>query len=209
MRESLLASLSRRVICIALIMSLMSATTVHAQLDAAEARADFIRGMLIQVALSAAGRSDLSSAAAELISIGLALPRLALCILVIYVRAKEREVLTEDASNAIANDPRADELGRAYRRLSTATVGLCAGSQVYPEEILTSNDPNDKVGSQGTGAQQYISGDTPLRYAIFFSNKETANAPAQDVIITDQLDLVNDDLSTLSLNQTAGDWYTA
>jgi hypothetical protein len=61
-------------------------------------------------------------------------------------------------------------------------------------EIITSGDPNDKVGTQGAGPQQYISGATPLRYAIFFSNKETASASAQDITVTDQLDITNDDL---------------
>jgi len=66
-------------------------------------------------------------------------------------------------------------------------------------EDIVAGDPNDKGGSQGVGTQQYITGATPLRYSIVFSNKETASAPAQDVVITDQLDTVNDDLSSVSL----------
>lgn len=65
-------------------------------------------------------------------------------------------------------------------------------------ESITSGDPNDKVGSQGVGVQGYTAGGTPLRYAILFSNLETATAPAQDVIITDQLDPLVDDLTTLA-----------
>jgi hypothetical protein len=79
----------------------------------------------------------------------------------------------------------------------------CFGSGCHNVQIVTSGDPNDKAGSQGAGPQQYISGATPLRYDIFFSNKETATAPAQDVVITDQLDVVHDDLSTFSFGPIA------
>ena len=58
----------------------------------------------------------------------------------------------------------------------------------------TSWDPNDKVGSDGSGESKYLSGEEPLRYVIFFENIETATAPAQEVIITDQLDTANMDL---------------
>jgi hypothetical protein len=63
---------------------------------------------------------------------------------------------------------------------------------------VASLDPNDKVGSKGAGVQQYISGATPFRYSVFFANQETASAPAQRVLITDQLDLTNDDLKSFS-----------
>jgi uncharacterized repeat protein (TIGR01451 family) len=66
-------------------------------------------------------------------------------------------------------------------------------------ESVTSFDPNGKIGSQGVGTAGYISGEEPLRYTIFFENKETASAPAQEVMITDQLDVANLDLSSLSL----------
>lgn len=59
-------------------------------------------------------------------------------------------------------------------------------------------DPNDKVGAGGAGAQRFISGEEPLRYAVFFENIETATAPAQEVVITDQLDPTTMDLSTFS-----------
>jgi len=68
--------------------------------------------------------------------------------------------------------------------------------QVLPVE---SYDPNDKVGSNGVGGLRYLSGEAPLRYAIFFENLSTATAPAQEVVITDQLDAADMDLGTLSL----------
>ncbi len=60
-------------------------------------------------------------------------------------------------------------------------------------------DPNDKFGSKGAGPQQFISGATPLRYSVDFGNETSATAPAQKVVITDQLDTTNDNLATLSL----------
>lgn len=60
-------------------------------------------------------------------------------------------------------------------------------------------DPNDKVGSRGAGAAQYITGAEPLRYVIFFENLAAATAPAQVVNIADQLDLATLDLDTFSL----------
>jgi hypothetical protein len=73
-------------------------------------------------------------------------------------------------------------------RSSSLTVGLVA-----------SGDPNDKVGARGFGPAQYIAGDQPLRYAIFFENLATATAPAQTVVINDPLDPTKFDLSTFSL----------
>ena len=72
--------------------------------------------------------------------------------------------------------------------------------------IVGARDPNEKVGSLGTGELQYLSGEEPLRYAIYFENIETATAPAQEVVITDFLDVSNLDLSTFSLGPiTFGD----
>jgi hypothetical protein len=65
--------------------------------------------------------------------------------------------------------------------------------------VVVSRDPNDKIGSSGAGTAHYLSGDEPLRYAIYFENVETATAAAQEVTITDQLDQDKLDLSTLNL----------
>jgi hypothetical protein len=60
-------------------------------------------------------------------------------------------------------------------------------------------DPNDKAGSTGSGAERWITPAEPLRYAVFFENLETATAPAQEVVVTDQLDPATMDLSTFAL----------
>ena len=64
---------------------------------------------------------------------------------------------------------------------------------------IASSDPNDKVGALGVGPEHFLSGEEPLRYAIYFENLASATAPAQTVTITDELDVTNLDLSTLSL----------
>ncbi len=78
-----------------------------------------------------------------------------------------------------------------------------ANKVTRPLLTVSSFDPNDKVGSQGAGEKHFLSGEEPLRYTVFFENLETATAPAQEVVITDQLDKVNMDLSTLSLGPIA------
>ena len=65
--------------------------------------------------------------------------------------------------------------------------------------IVFAEDPNEKVGPQGAAAQHYINGAVPSSYAVFFENKPEATAPAQDVVVTDQLDLTKFDLSTFQL----------
>ncbi len=70
-------------------------------------------------------------------------------------------------------------------------------------EVVAATDPNDKAASQGAGDLQFLSGEEPLRYAVFFENIPTATAPAQVVEITDQLDTVNMDLDSFSLGPIA------
>lgn len=64
---------------------------------------------------------------------------------------------------------------------------------------VTSIDPNDKTGPQGTGGGHFVVSSEPVPYLIRFENKPTATAPAEIVEITDQLDLVRLDVSTLTL----------
>lgn len=75
--------------------------------------------------------------------------------------------------------------------VATSFVGLRAGYR--------SMDPNQKGGTTGIGDARYISGEKPLWYGVYFENLETATAPAQEVIITDQLDANKMDLTTFSL----------
>jgi trimeric autotransporter adhesin len=69
---------------------------------------------------------------------------------------------------------------------------------VQTVSVVGSVDPNDKLGLAGT-----LSGQVVLPYSIRFENFATATAPAQDVIVTDQLDGSVLDLGTVSLDQIA------
>ena len=76
-------------------------------------------------------------------------------------------------------------------------VGSAVASQAL--NIITARDPNEKVGSTGLLPQHFVTGLEPLRYAIYFENQATATAPAQQVVITDQLDVSTLDLATFEL----------
>jgi hypothetical protein len=64
--------------------------------------------------------------------------------------------------------------------------------------VVTSVDPNVKLGSKGSAQGQYLSGNQPFRYSVLFENLKTASASAQEIVVTDQLD-ENLDPNSLSL----------
>ena len=64
--------------------------------------------------------------------------------------------------------------------------------------VDTRVDPNAMYGSTGYGSAGYVSANSLFPYLIDFENAPTATAPAQRVVITDQLD-PNLDWSTLQL----------
>jgi hypothetical protein len=66
-------------------------------------------------------------------------------------------------------------------------------------EAGQSYDPNFKTGPAGdASANRYIGGGVPVRYDVGFENQATATLPAQQVVVTDQLDGSKVDLSTFS-----------
>ena len=73
--------------------------------------------------------------------------------------------------------------------------GCCTSSQL---PVVTPSDPNALMGPPGVGGQHWITGAQPLTYVLSFGNESSANAPAQQVIVTQPLgsDL---NLATLSL----------
>lgn len=62
----------------------------------------------------------------------------------------------------------------------------------------TPTDPNLKTGPAGGGAADYITPQTELSYFVEFENQASASAPAQDVTVTDQLNPILVDVTTLS-----------
>ncbi len=84
-------------------------------------------------------------------------------------------------------------------------IDMCIKLAAKVKRIQAGNslDPNDKVGAAGIGVARYIAGTERARYTIFFENQETATLPAQEVVITDQLDAAKFDLSTFSFDTVA------
>lgn len=72
-----------------------------------------------------------------------------------------------------------------------------------PLAPVSSLDPNDKLGERGVGPARYVMGSSNLGYAISFQNEPSATAPAQTVVVTDQLSTTADDLRTFSLGPIA------
>jgi len=71
--------------------------------------------------------------------------------------------------------------------------------------FVQSADPNEKTGVRRLTPQNYIPSSNML-YGISFENMPDATAPAQEVVITDQLDITKLDPSTFELGQlTFGD----
>jgi hypothetical protein len=78
------------------------------------------------------------------------------------------------------------------------TGGFCSKGR-FPFQPRAAQDPNDKVGPVGVGTGRLVRPGNPLSYSVFFENEEAASLPAQDVIVTDQLDGTKVDLDTFSI----------
>ncbi|WP_231607038.1 cadherin-like domain-containing protein [Crocosphaera watsonii] len=63
--------------------------------------------------------------------------------------------------------------------------GITAGAI---SRIIRPSDPNDIIGPEGFGEENWITADETLPYMIRFENVDTATAPAQEVVITHPLD---------------------
>lgn len=53
---------------------------------------------------------------------------------------------------------------------------------------IASQDPNDKAGPAGIGAQGWVTPDITFPYVIYFENVDTATAPAHKIVVRDTLD---------------------
>ncbi len=74
-------------------------------------------------------------------------------------------------------------------------------SEPVEVEVLTSADPNDKLGLRGVGSERFITPNQPLPYVIRFENMPDASAPAQEVLVRDTLDTRVFDLATFQLGE--------
>lgn len=67
---------------------------------------------------------------------------------------------------------------------------------VYKPCVVRPRDPNDIIGPEGYGEEDWISSKSTMGYMIRFENAADATAPAQQVVVTQQLD---DDLDWRTL----------
>ena len=65
--------------------------------------------------------------------------------------------------------------------------------------VANSIDPNEKDGPRGVGVDHFVQATDSSTYQIEFENEAAANAAAQTVTVTDQLDASKLDLSTFQL----------
>lgn len=78
----------------------------------------------------------------------------------------------------------------------TTTTGTTTTPPITP---VGSIDPNDISGPPGVGSPMYIAATSPAPYTIFFENEPTATAPAQEVVVTNQIDTTRFDLTSVVL----------
>jgi hypothetical protein len=77
--------------------------------------------------------------------------------------------------------------GGSHNSTNGQPGGPTAGSTGSSSEIILPMDPNEKVGVTGYGASGFVLADRVLSYVIYFENIATASAPAQEVVVTDDL----------------------
>jgi PKD repeat protein len=86
-----------------------------------------------------------------------------------------------------------DNFHDCYTTKSTSTSSL-------PVRTVASIDPNEKVGPKGNTDDNFVQGNAPFNYKIYFENLKTATAPAQEVVVIDTLDKHVLNLSTFQLS---------
>ncbi len=106
--------------------------------------------------------------------------------------------LAPGAMQAVSWDMLLPNLNTTTTLSANSSISGCNASQLAIS-IVASQDPNEKIGLAGLGANHVIAGTETLPYEIRFENKSKATAPAQDVFISDQLNPAHFDLSTFNL----------
>ena len=124
-----------------------------------------------------------------------------------------------DDNMYFTSDPNETDIRKAQIRVQDTDRGKCAyeedctpeededspvspippSSEPAEVEVLTSADPNDKIGMWGVGEHRYILPGRRMDYIIRFENMPDASAPAQEVLIRDTLDVRSFDLTTFEL----------
>ena len=87
--------------------------------------------------------------------------------------------------------------------MNIKSVKDCPGGDGGGKKIkaVGSYDPNEMIGPNGYGSQNYIKQAPEMNYDITFENKSTATAPAHEVFVTDTLDSQVYDLSSFAFTR--------
>jgi RHS repeat-associated protein len=93
-------------------------------------------------------------------------------------------------------EPEVFKLGLLDELAPIAPAGAGAGAN---STISSSFNPNDKIGP-GYGPEGFVAADADLSYRVDFENASTATAPAQQVVVTDQLS-TDDNWSTFRVTE--------
>jgi len=119
----------------------------------------------------------------------------------------------ESSETFFSNDPGGTSVEDAEFRIQNGSYGLDQNKEdtrnktssrlptVGPPqdtEVVTSMDPNDKLGPGGVGMARYVAPGAEMRYTIRFENVDTASAPASEVVVRDTLDLTAFDPETFA-----------
>jgi PKD repeat protein len=67
--------------------------------------------------------------------------------------------------------------------------------------VVSSKDPNLKVGKKGINNANYVGNNTLLSFTIYFENADSATAPASEVVVLDTLDKTKLDIKTLQFSE--------
>ena len=108
---------------------------------------------------------------------------------VVYWTYSTLNYFEQNSFEVIVTQPDFNSLGDTlnYEMNVFADNNAYVNTESFSNILLCAYDPNDKnVYPKGTGTDGYIDANQPLKYTVRFQN--TGNAPATNVIVTDQLD---------------------
>jgi hypothetical protein len=118
-------------------------------------------------------------------------------------KRRQQPVLTNASGASLDGKPWNDPSGFQQRLRNTFRSPPFPGLfGPVPFTIVGSVDPNDKYTLAGAGPEHWVNTDQLLPYEVLFENKPTAAAPAQEVLVIDDLD-ANLDWSTFELKALA------
>lgn len=107
--------------------------------------------------------------------------------------------LASGASETFTFNLTAATLAQTYTLQADSSPTPYLDTDLLAVVVVVSQDPNDKIGPIGVGSGHYVTGYAPFTHQIACENKPNATAPAQKVLITDQLDATKLDVQSLTL----------